>query len=131
MLLKLPLLLLRLPPGRPNAIVTTIILATQYHFITYGLYACSGLPDLIGSLLFVVTFRTLTRNYEKAFCQPVSCLDTFSTDVLICTNCFILICCISFIKRINKRITSMRSRASCNTSFLSRLTFALYIKVSN
>ena len=63
MLLNVPLLL-RLPPGRPDVIVTTVVLATQYHFfLISGLYSCSGLPDLIGTLLFALTFRTLTGNY--------------------------------------------------------------------
>jgi hypothetical protein len=53
-----------LPPGRPAIEVTTVVLATANHInLSFnGLYSSSGLPDLIGTLLFALTNRTLAGN---------------------------------------------------------------------
>jgi hypothetical protein len=65
MLLNVPLLL-RLPPGRPAIEVTTVVLATAYHYFNFhGLYCNSGLPDLIDSLLYALTHKTLVFTFSK------------------------------------------------------------------
>jgi hypothetical protein len=48
----------------PAIEVTTVVLATAYHyFYFHGLYCNSGLPDLIDSLLYALTHKTLVFTF--------------------------------------------------------------------
>ena len=129
-LLKVPLLLLRLPPGRAENIAATRLVAPPFSddeifdslqeppslFKCSGIYPASGLPDLKNARLPTVPFTLGNSGYALGFsvdlCQPASCFETPSIFWLILTYLLIPICCVSLRIRRYKRTSSKFSRAS-------------------